>query len=221
MTLRSPAAPHRFGDYKTGEKIDHVDGITVEEAEHRSATRLYQNTARIHFDQFTESTGPLRQAADLRRPRHLAGARALRSTGSPMPSTSPPSMAAAMSRRCSPAHGVRVVGGAGQRRAAGPRRRRRAAAAHRRHQGPALRGFSGQERRRTTTPPSARSRLLGADPAVRVFEPAPARRSADHAAGDAIAGIAGRIGSCSRPLAWITSASHRCRTPSSACPSPA
>ena len=48
---------HRFGDYKTGEKIDHVDGITVEEAEHMTATRLYQNTARIHFDHFTESKG--------------------------------------------------------------------------------------------------------------------------------------------------------------------
>ncbi len=48
---------HRFGDYKAGEKIDHVDGITVEEAEHMIATRLYQNTARIHFNQFAESKG--------------------------------------------------------------------------------------------------------------------------------------------------------------------
>jgi 2-methylfumaryl-CoA hydratase len=45
----------RFGDYKAGEKIDHIVGITVEEAEHMIATRLYQNTARIHFDHFTES----------------------------------------------------------------------------------------------------------------------------------------------------------------------
>jgi len=50
-------SPHRFGDYKTGEKIDHVDGITVEEAEHMIATRLYQNTARVHFNQFSESKG--------------------------------------------------------------------------------------------------------------------------------------------------------------------
>jgi len=50
-------SPHRFGDYKVGEKIDHVDGITVEEAEHQIATRLYQNTARIHFNQFAESKG--------------------------------------------------------------------------------------------------------------------------------------------------------------------
>ena len=48
---------HRFSDYKVGEKIDHVDGITVEEAEQQIATRLYQNTARIHFNQFIESKG--------------------------------------------------------------------------------------------------------------------------------------------------------------------
>ena len=41
---------HRFGDYAPGERIDHVDGTTVEEAEHQIATRLYQNTAKVHFD---------------------------------------------------------------------------------------------------------------------------------------------------------------------------
>ncbi len=42
--------PHRFGDYEIGEKIDHVDGVTVEEAEHVLATRLWQNTAKVHFN---------------------------------------------------------------------------------------------------------------------------------------------------------------------------
>jgi 2-methylfumaryl-CoA hydratase len=42
--------PHRLGDYRVGEKIDHVDGVTVEEAEHMLATRLWQNTAKVHFD---------------------------------------------------------------------------------------------------------------------------------------------------------------------------
>ena len=42
--------PHRLGDYTVGEKIDHVDGVTVEEAEHMLATRLWQNTAKVHFD---------------------------------------------------------------------------------------------------------------------------------------------------------------------------
>jgi 2-methylfumaryl-CoA hydratase len=46
---------HRFGDYSVGEKIDHVDGMTVEEAEHQIATRLYQNTARVHFNLYAES----------------------------------------------------------------------------------------------------------------------------------------------------------------------
>ncbi|WP_320178544.1 MaoC family dehydratase [Roseovarius pacificus] len=42
--------PHRWGDYEVGEMIDHVDGVTVEEAEHMMATRLWQNTAKVHFD---------------------------------------------------------------------------------------------------------------------------------------------------------------------------
>ena len=42
--------PHRLGDYAVGEVIDHVDGVTVEEAEHMLATRLWQNTAKVHFD---------------------------------------------------------------------------------------------------------------------------------------------------------------------------
>ncbi|WJY21963.1 MaoC family dehydratase [Fontisubflavum oceani] len=42
--------PHRWGDYEVGEVIDHVDGVTLEEAEHMMATRLWQNTAKVHFD---------------------------------------------------------------------------------------------------------------------------------------------------------------------------
>ncbi|MGR3314528.1 MaoC family dehydratase [Roseovarius indicus] len=42
--------PHRWDDYEVGEVIDHVDGVTVEEAEHMMATRLWQNTAKVHFD---------------------------------------------------------------------------------------------------------------------------------------------------------------------------
>ncbi|NBV60124.1 MAG: MaoC family dehydratase [Rhodobacteraceae bacterium] len=41
---------HRWGDYQIGEQIDHVDGVTIEEAEHMMATRLWQNTAKVHFD---------------------------------------------------------------------------------------------------------------------------------------------------------------------------
>jgi 2-methylfumaryl-CoA hydratase len=48
---------HVWGDYAPGEKIDHADGMTVEEAEHQLATRLYQNTAKVHFNQFSEGQG--------------------------------------------------------------------------------------------------------------------------------------------------------------------
>ena len=47
----------RWDDYDKGERIDHVDGMTVEEAEHALATRLYQNTARVHFNHHAEKDG--------------------------------------------------------------------------------------------------------------------------------------------------------------------
>jgi len=50
-------SPHLWDDYRPGEKIDHVDGMTVEESDHMMATRLYQNTARVHFNQFAEGQG--------------------------------------------------------------------------------------------------------------------------------------------------------------------
>jgi 2-methylfumaryl-CoA hydratase len=45
---------HFWDDYQLGEKIDHRDGMTIEEAEHMMATRLFQNTARAHFNQHLE-----------------------------------------------------------------------------------------------------------------------------------------------------------------------
>ncbi|WGL51475.1 MaoC family dehydratase [Nocardioides sp. BP30] len=42
--------PHRHGDYEVGERIDHVDGVTLTDAEHMMATRLWQNTAKVHFN---------------------------------------------------------------------------------------------------------------------------------------------------------------------------
>ncbi|CUH87808.1 hypothetical protein PH5382_01737 [Phaeobacter sp. CECT 5382] len=48
---------HRWGDYVVGETIDHVDGVTIEEAEHMLATRLWQNTAKVHFDNTARPDG--------------------------------------------------------------------------------------------------------------------------------------------------------------------
>jgi 2-methylfumaryl-CoA hydratase len=50
---------HLWDDYGVGEKIDHVDGMTIEEAEHQLATRLYQNNAKVHFNQHVQGATPL------------------------------------------------------------------------------------------------------------------------------------------------------------------
>jgi 2-methylfumaryl-CoA hydratase len=47
----------RWEDYAEGERIDHVDGTTIEDAEHMLATRLYRNNARVHFNHHAEKDG--------------------------------------------------------------------------------------------------------------------------------------------------------------------
>ena len=136
----------RFSDYEVGERIDHVDGLTVEEAEHQIATRLYQNTARIHFNQFI-GQGAVRATADLRRACHFAGAgavakRARQCVPRRRDQRWPPRCAVVCRR-----YGFRLVGSAGQSGIAGPRRCRRAAAADDRNTRPTVRGFSAQNRR--------------------------------------------------------------------------
>ena len=52
-------SPYFFEDFVAGERIDHVDGMGVMESENRLATRLYQNGARVHFNDHTEQQGRL------------------------------------------------------------------------------------------------------------------------------------------------------------------
>lgn len=40
----------RWDDYEAGERLDHPDAMTIEEADHVQATRLYHNSAQVHFD---------------------------------------------------------------------------------------------------------------------------------------------------------------------------
>ena len=159
-------SPYRYDDYEVGERIDHVDGVTVEEAEHQIATRLYQNTARDSFRSVRRQTKPLRQTVDLWRPRHLARPRlVLQRAGQCLPCRRhqwrPPCRAAVRRQ-----HRFRLVGSARQIRAAGASRRRRVAVAHHRHPRSSLRGLSVQVGRRLRSGGPARPRLLGADAAV-------------------------------------------------------
>lgn len=50
-------SPYLWDDYEVGERVDHVDGMTIEEAEHMTATRLWHNTAKVHFNQHVEGQG--------------------------------------------------------------------------------------------------------------------------------------------------------------------
>jgi 2-methylfumaryl-CoA hydratase len=59
--LRLAGAPHRWGDYAASEKIDHADAMTLEEAEHQTATRLYQNTAKVHFNLHEQAQGQFKR----------------------------------------------------------------------------------------------------------------------------------------------------------------
>jgi 2-methylfumaryl-CoA hydratase len=48
-----------FEDYASGERIYHFDGMTVNHADHMSYTRLWQNTAKVHFDHLLTDGRPL------------------------------------------------------------------------------------------------------------------------------------------------------------------
>jgi 2-methylfumaryl-CoA hydratase len=46
-------------DYEPGERINHPQGMTLEDAEHQMATRLYQNNARVHFNEMLQKKSRL------------------------------------------------------------------------------------------------------------------------------------------------------------------
>jgi 2-methylfumaryl-CoA hydratase len=48
-----------FEDYAAGERIDHYDGMTVNQSDHVSFTRLFQNSAKVHMDALLTQGKPL------------------------------------------------------------------------------------------------------------------------------------------------------------------
>jgi 2-methylfumaryl-CoA hydratase len=46
-------------DYEPGERVEHPQGFTMENAEHQMATRLYQNSARVHFNEHLQKDSRL------------------------------------------------------------------------------------------------------------------------------------------------------------------
>jgi 2-methylfumaryl-CoA hydratase len=57
LDAMSTGGTRHWDDYEPGQVIDAPGGMTLEEAEHMLATRLYQNTARVHFDAHRAKSG--------------------------------------------------------------------------------------------------------------------------------------------------------------------
>jgi len=50
-----------FEDYLVGERINHAEGLTIDNSDHTLATKLYQNNAKVHFDDFMMKNTPVGQ----------------------------------------------------------------------------------------------------------------------------------------------------------------
>ena len=48
--VKATGSQYFWEDYQAGERINHAAGMTINPADHTMATRLYQNNARLHFD---------------------------------------------------------------------------------------------------------------------------------------------------------------------------
>ena len=50
-----------FEDYEVGERLNHPEGITVDDSDHTLATKLYQNNAKVHFNDHMMQSTPMKQ----------------------------------------------------------------------------------------------------------------------------------------------------------------
>lgn len=58
-TTAQTGGKYFFEDYAAGERIYHHDGMTVNHSDHMSYTRLFQNSAKVHFDELRTDGKPL------------------------------------------------------------------------------------------------------------------------------------------------------------------
>lgn len=50
-----------FDDYEVGERLNHAEGITIDDSDHTLATKLYQNNAKVHFNDHMMKSGPMKE----------------------------------------------------------------------------------------------------------------------------------------------------------------
>ncbi len=61
LDLYQSGSDQLWDDYRQGERIDHIDGMTIDNSDHTLATKLYQNNARVHFDEIYMQDSPFKQ----------------------------------------------------------------------------------------------------------------------------------------------------------------
>ena len=53
--------PYFWEDYVAGEKLNHPEGLTIDDSDHTLATKLYQNNAKVHFDHHMMQSTPRKE----------------------------------------------------------------------------------------------------------------------------------------------------------------
>jgi len=61
VNTSSTGGEYFWEDYQVGERLNHPEGITVDDSDHTLATKLYQNNAKVHFDDFMMQSTPVGQ----------------------------------------------------------------------------------------------------------------------------------------------------------------
>jgi 2-methylfumaryl-CoA hydratase len=57
----STGGKYFFEDYVAGERLNHPEGITIDNSDHTLATKLYQNNAKVHFNDHMMKSTPMGQ----------------------------------------------------------------------------------------------------------------------------------------------------------------
>jgi len=57
----STGGEYFFEDYEVGERLNHIEGITIDNSDHTLATKLYQNNAKVHFNDHMMQSTPMGQ----------------------------------------------------------------------------------------------------------------------------------------------------------------
>ena len=57
----STGGEYFWEDYEVGERLNHIEGITIDNSDHTLATKLYQNNAKVHFNDHMMQSTPMGQ----------------------------------------------------------------------------------------------------------------------------------------------------------------